>query len=225
MNNLKPFKYICLLIPILFFTSCGEDFAFTTKYNYLEEETKAWSIPDSLNKTSFEMVDNKGISSTFNELTTQISFSTGQSGFLFIPVRKSQTENIYISCNSNYGLNFSMYLYAGFDVFGDYLNMNLGETNFSYDFKYKELSSVGIKNAYISRIVTDEGLEGEKIFSKVEIIDNYTIGDKKYAQVLHFRLNDFETKIDIFTITDIYYAKQIGLIKYSYPNRVTMVRK
>ncbi len=225
MNRLKPVKYICLLIPILFFTSCGEDFAFTTKYNYLEEETKTWSIPDSLNKTSFEMADNNGISSTFNDLTTQISFSTGRSGFLFVPVSKSQTENIYISCQSNYGLAFSMYLYASFDNFGDYINMNLGDTNFSYDLKYKELSSVGIKNAYISKIVTDEGLQGEKIFSKVEIIDNYSIGDKKYAQVLHFSLNDFESKIDVFTITDIYYAKQIGLIKYTYPNGVSVVRK
>ena len=206
-------------------SSCGEDFALTTKYNYLEDETKTWNIPDSLNNTSFEMVDNNGISLIFNDLYTITSFSTGRSGFLFVPVSKSQTENIYISSQSNYGLNFSIYLYASFDDFGDYLNMNLGDTNFSYDFKYKELSSVGIKDAYISRIVTDEGLEGEKIFSKVEIVENYSIGDKKYAQVLHFKLNDFENKINIFTITDIYYAKQVGLVQYNYANGVFVYRK
>ena len=47
------------------------------------------------------------------------------------------------------------------DSFADFINMNFGDTNFSYDFKIKKLSSVGVKNAYISKIITEDGLEGE----------------------------------------------------------------
>lgn len=225
MKNLILIRNLSLVLAILLLTSCGDDFAFSTKYNYLEEDTKEWNIADSIVNKHFEMIDNKGITYSFDNLSTKTDFSTGRSGFLFIPVSKSLTENIYITCQSNYGLSFSLYLYAGFDSFGDFINMNFGDTNFSYDFKIKKLSSVGVKNAYISKIITEDGLEGENILSEVEIIDNYMLSGKKYAKVLHFCLKDFENIIDPLCITEIYYAKQIGLIKYVYNSGISVSRK
>ena len=120
---------IILALILLSFSSCGDDFALSEKYYYIENENKEWLIADSLVGEPFDMVDANGITFNFTGYTVKNDFSIGTSGLIFLPMptKKSYRENYYLTNNSNYGLSFSMYLYASYgDEFGDEIIKNMG---------------------------------------------------------------------------------------------------
>jgi hypothetical protein len=77
----------------------------------------------------------------------------------------------------------------------------------------------------ISKIITDTGyVENEAINSTVETLDTLSANGIRYDGILHFTLLDFKEEWTDFTITEVYFAKHIGLIKYSFNNGVTYER-
>ncbi len=70
-------------------------------------------------------------------------------------------------------------------------------------------------------IVEDELL----ICSKVEFVDEFQIGQTTYSNVLHFVLSDFKSDWAKYTVTEVYYAQQIGLLSYKYNNGLVFNRK
>jgi len=213
------------LIAIVLF-SCGEDSALKEETIYFQDKNKCW-ITKETTGYNFIMIDNNGISQSFTMNIDDYEFNKSWSSFLGVNTEMTHTEYHYQSYTSNYGTQFSLSLTAGFEPFGDDIYIDLSGIGFAYDFKFETISRIYTDFGYKTKSMTDTGyeLQDEDIFSIVEILDNYSTNYYEYETVLQFRLKDFNDKWDNFTVTEIYIAKNIGLIKYVLNNGIIYERK
>ena len=102
--------------------------------------------------------------------------------------------------------------------------MYLGRTGFSYDLKLKNFKFIETSEKTIHRTITSEGLQGDSIASTIEIIDSLIINKRTYKNVMHFNLKE-AVNPNLIEVTEIYYAKSIGLVKFAFNNGVEVERK
>lgn len=210
---------------ILLIASCGEKGALKEETILFNEENKDWIITGNLGD-NFLMIDSHGIAQSFMMNRNLHEFSTSAGSILFITTKITYREYHYQAFTSNYGNRFSLSLTAGYEPFGDELFIDLNNIGFSWDPKFNTVSRIDTPYGYRSKLMTDEGYEeDEPINSSAAIINSMEIDGVTYHDVLHFAFDDFRESWTDFTITDIYVAKQLGLIKYRYNNGVECVRK
>jgi hypothetical protein len=218
MKYLNNFLLI-LTFSILF--SCGDETAINEEHYYVDSEHKMWLSPDTLN-TNFVMIDNNEISLSYCLLHTRSDMSKSESKNFGINIKFTYREEISQFYQSTYFQGFSTLISAGIDEennIGDVITLGLGNTAFSYDFKYKQLTYIHCGNNTISTTYTSEGLKPDKEFySTIEFIDTMTLQNILYKDIMYFNLNDFNDSIVDLDITDIYIAKNIGLIRYTFKN-------
>ncbi len=224
---MKLFDRLTIIVVIFTcFVSCGEESALKEETIYFQEENKGWLTADSLGY-NFVIIDNNGISQSFTMNRDNYEFSKSWGSFLGVNTDMTHTEYHYQAYTSNYGILYSLSLTAGFKPFGDELYVVLDRIGFAYDLKFQTISRLSTDIGIKSKLMTDEGyeLQGEDIFSTVEFSDTYLTNQSSYDNVLHFQLKDFINNWDKFTVTDIYIAKNIGLIKYELNNGIVYERK
>lgn len=213
-------KFVCIGCLFLIF-ACKEDTALTHKTYYIEESTKEWYINDSIS-ANFVMIDSKGLQSSYTMNSNYTDFSPGKTTIMGIPTKATKTEQKYQSFNSTYNLSFSISVYPHTDNFGDELQIYLGEYSFGYDLLQQRVTNVWNPYGNASLMMTSDGykIQNHEIKSTIEFLDEYTVQGKTYESVLHFTSKDFIDKFTDFSITDIYYTKQFGLIKFVYKNGI-----
>lgn len=206
--------------------SCGENSALKEETLYLKKENKGWLAADSLGY-NFILVSNHGIAQSFVLSSENYEFNKSWGSFLGVNTDMTYSEYHYQAYSSNYGVSYSSSLTAGFKPFGDDFYVELDRVGFAYDFKFKTLSRITANFGYKSKLMTDKGYEtqGEEIYSAVEILSTYSTQQNTYDTVLYFRLNDFKEQWNDFTVTDIYIAKNTGLIKYKLNSGVAFERE
>lgn len=223
----KTMRYILRLlwlVPLLGLVACGDDFALSTKYYYVKPESKAWLVNDSLVDVPYAMVDNNGITYNFTGMNSSHGFSEGLSGFLFVPTRKSYRENYYSSSVSNYGTSFSMYLYASHTYdHDDEIHFYLTRIYIDCTLESQEVTYFGCDENNVEWTQTDENTT-TKVFVNVDKLDSLTVRNHTYTDVLHFYLKDPIGVIKPNQCTDLYYAKGIGLIKYTLKSGIVFER-
>lgn len=223
----KTIQYIRRLLwlaPLLGLVACGDDFALSTKYYYVKPENKAWLVNDSLIGVPYAMVDNNGITYNFTGVRTSHDFSEALSGFLFIPTQKSYRENYYSTSVSNYGTSFSMYLYASYtNTNDDDMHMYLTGISMHCSLTSREVTYFGCDENNVEWTQSDENTT-TKVFVKVDKLNSLTVQNQTYNEVLHFYLKDPIGVIKPNQCTDLYYAKGIGLIKYTLKSGIVFER-
>ena len=221
-------KYINNFLLVVFlsalFQSCGEEHALKTHTASFKEANKDWITPYEYGDV-FYMKDNNGISQSFSMATDSYYWGRGDSYFLAVHTDIYENEYHYQSFTSNYGKSFSISLSAGFDPFGDELYVDFMNIGFAYDLDLNVLSRIDTQNGYLSYSLGEDGYEEQdRIYSTLEMLDTYTIGETIYEGVLHFTYNDFVSDHTPLTPKEIYIAKKVGLIKYVLNNGVDYER-
>jgi len=201
-----------------FLLSCGGEGEHPLKeeYFYLEETNKDWLAPDSIGEV-FIMKDLNEISSSFLMTGNNESMGKSWSTVLGINTRTSYTEECFQSFKSGYGMVLGISMRANSPPHGDNITISLEQVGFSYDFDFETIYTLDTPFGYKNLLMTDKGYEvhddGE-IMSTVEILDSLLTSYGTYQEVLHFAFKDFTNYWTDFTVTEIYLAKEVGLVKY-----------
>lgn len=224
---MKLYHNILLIVLSAFILfACGPDHGLKEETFYFKEENTAWLPPDS-SGDNFIMIDNNNISQSFVMLGENCEFDQTWGGFLGINTLTTNTEYHYKNYSSSFGYSHSISLRAGWSPFGDEINISLGQMSFRYDIDEEVISDLNTNFGYKSMSYTEDGYEVESvpIKSTVEILETYTTKHKQYDNVLFFDLKDFINDWESLTITKIYVAKNIGLIKFELNNGISYERK
>lgn len=213
----KTFLFVVFVVTL----SCGGEDGGLKEVNLkVNDESKEWLTSDSLG-TNFIMRDDYGISQSFCMTGYSNGFSPSTTSYFWIKTKTTNTESYYQTYTSGFGNFFSIMITAGPEPFGDDITITLDDYSFTYNFKYQTISRLSTPYGYKSKTYTSEGFEeNEKIYSTVNYVDTITIAGNLYNGVLHFKLADITEKWESYTITDIYIAKHLGLVKYIMDNKI-----
>lgn len=215
-----------LLIVFFGFFSCHFYNDEITKWHYTSDELEKWLIDSS--NLRFFMVDQNGISREFVNFQNVHDFSEGRSYFAGVNYSISQRENFYQNFGSNYNDVLSASINPAYDdcCYGERFTFSLNSLSFTYDFLLEMIVLIETNCNYLNLLISSEGVEDEPLIcSKVEFVDEFQIGQTTYSNVLHFVLSDFKSDWAKYTVTEVYYAQQIGLLSYKYNNGLVFNRK
>lgn len=220
-------KLICATMG-LFLLSCGGEGNHPLKeeYFYLEETNKDWLAPDTIHEV-FYMKDVNGISSSFLMTRNLEEMGKGWTNIMGINTRTTYTEEYFQSFKSSFGMNLGISMRAHTPPHGDNISISLDQVGFTYDFDFALVHSLDTPFGYKNLLMTDKGYElhdDGKILSTVEMLDHLDTAYESYQDVLHFTFKDFRTQWTDFTITEIYIARGIGLVKYTLANELSAER-
>lgn len=210
-------KYLFLAMA-LFLLSCGGEGENSLKkeYVYMEEMHKEWLSSDTI-KEVFIMRDLNGISSSFLMNGKHEYMGKSWSTFFGINTSSTYTEESYQTWRSGFEMALAINMRANPEPHGDEIYISLDRVGFRYDFDFETVYSLDTPFGYKSYLITDEGYEihddGE-IYSTVEILDSLVTSYGSYEEVLHFTFKDFIDQWTDFTVSEIYIAKEVGLVKY-----------
>ncbi len=211
-----------------FLLSCGGEGEHPLKeeYFYLEDFNKEWFTPDTVGEV-FIMKDLNGISSSFEMTGNQKSMGKSWTTVMGINTRTTYSEECFQSFNSSFGMSLGISMRANSPPHGDNINISLGQVGFSYDFDFEIAHSLDTPFGYKNLLMTDKGYEvhddGE-ILSTVEMLDSLPTSFGTYQEVLHFTFKDFNNYWTDFTVTEIYMAKEVGLVKYVLASGISSER-
>ncbi len=218
-------SYLLILLALILVSSCGENSdGLKTETHYFDETNKAW-IPD-ISKNQFIMQDSNGISQSFTRNRNQHEFNKSWSSVFWITTLTTYTEYHFQEYQSSFQNHFNLSLSAGWCPFGDEICITMNGVHFAYDLTLNHVTRVGTNSETISHSQTDEGYStDEAIYSDVEMLYNYTVNGITYDTVLHFTLRDFTNQQTELTATEIFVAKNIGLVQYTLKNGISFMRK
>jgi hypothetical protein len=211
---------VLLTVQLLAFFSCGDDIVVLKKHYFVKPENKAWLVNDTLPK-SFDMVDNNGITHSFSGGSTKQEFSEGGSGILFFTTKKTYTEYFDYGARSNYGTSFSMSLYAS--TIGDDITLRVDDISIHCNLTTNEIVSFDCGRSNVKWTQSNEK-DMTSLFVKANLLSALTVRNKEYKEVLYCRLTDNINVLDKKDITEIYYAKGIGLIKFKIKSGIVIER-
>lgn len=226
--KIRPGIILLFIAAAILLSACGgEGGGLKTESYYFNEQNEGWLSNDTLDDT-FVMIDNYGISQSFSMNSNNYYFNKSWGSIMGITTHTSLTEYHYQSYRSSFRLNFSLSLTAGIPPFGDNIYANLMEVGFAYDFEFETVPRLDTPFGHKSLLMTSEGYEisedGE-IFSAVEILDSLSTAYASYDQVLHFTFHDFKDFWTDYTVSEIYLAREVGLVKYVLANGDSGERK
>jgi hypothetical protein len=203
MANITPFTSNWLMaasILLITLTACEP------KYEYypISEEGLSWFPTDTTGYT-FQMRDSNYISRWYKMHTMERSFYHNNSGLY--GGKNTESEIITYTYKNNLSIKISSYSKS------EELRVLLEDLTFDYDFKTGNLTYI-CSESYNKRT---------NFKSTAEILEEVIIGEKLYKNVLHVSQKDFPN-VPKYSITDIYYAKGVGIVKYSLKDGPDYVR-
>ncbi|MFO7616957.1 MAG: hypothetical protein R6V75_06870 [Bacteroidales bacterium] len=201
-------------MPLMLLTACGEHSAIVEETFRFADANRGWA-PAEERGESFIMIDDNGISQSFTQAEHSSYFTKSWSSILGINTHMSHIEYTHCAWYSTFGTAYSQSLTAGSQPHGDRLYAGVDGVNFEYDLENQVIIRMDTPFGYLSRIMTETGYrDGDPIGSTVEHIEVLTVGDQAYTDVIRFTLNDFRSEWTPRTVTEIYLAKGIGLIRF-----------
>jgi len=214
-------NYSLLIMLLIFFGCCNLP---KEKTYVVESENKGWLFDGTVG-SGFVMTGSNGISEGFTMYRDQHEFTEGGSGYFFITTEISKRESFHQAFSSTFGHNLSITLSASFPPFGNDLYINLYEIGFAYDLKYNEVSRLDTPFGHKSKTMTDQGYAGYIIIgSTAEILNQVEINAYTYNHVLKFVLQDFSESWTDYTVREMYFAKNYGLVKFVFNNGIEVTR-
>lgn len=173
------------------------------------------------------MKDINGISSSFEMTGNSESMGKSWTTVMGINTRTSYTEECFQSFSSGFGMTLGISMRANSPPHGDNISITLDQVGFTYDFDFESVHSLDTPYGYKNLLTTDKGYEvhndGE-IRSTVEMLDSLLTSYGTYQEVLHFTFRDFNNYWTDFTVTEIYLAKEVGMVKYVLASGISSER-
>ena len=227
IENRSIYGFAVLILMMLLAACGGEKTALKEETFYFQKVHADWIASDSIDD-SFIMTDNNGISQSFVMNHNSYYFNKGWSSFLGVNTGMTLTEYHHQAYHSGFGMSYTFSLTAGDPPYGDHVFISLGDVGFRYDFDLETVFGLDTPFGYMSYLITDKGYEVEddgEILSEVDILDSLDTHYASYKEVLHFNFNDFNDLWTDFTVTEIYVAKGVGLVKYVLAGGITGERR
>lgn len=218
---------ILLVFLVVLFSSCAEDQALKKVNYYLSDTITHWLVSDTA-FMRFEVVDNNGIDREYFMHANEHDNTIGSSYFMGVKTQVSFTEYCYQRFRSNYFDEFSIYLYPSFndDVYGEQIHFSINDLSFHYDNNLNIVTDIYFGSHYLNLRITSDGVEDKSLISSsLSFLDSISINGKEYSNLFHFKLNDLKEYWDDYTITDIYFAQGVGLLRYDMYNGLIFTRK
>ncbi|HOO83271.1 MAG TPA: hypothetical protein PLS94_01795 [Prolixibacteraceae bacterium] len=218
---------ILLIFLVVLFSSCAEDQALKKVNYHLSDTISQWLVSDSV-FMRFEMTDNNGINREYFMHANEHDETLGSSYFMGIKTQVSFTEYYFQRFRSNYSDEFSISLYPSYndDVYGEQIHFSLNDLSFHYDNHLNIITNIYMGSHYLNLRITSEGVEDDSLISSSLCFPgSFSINGKEYSKLFHFKLNDLKEYWDDYTITDIYYAQGVGLLRYDMNNGLIFTRK
>lgn len=214
------------MLCLLCFVSCNFFDDGITQWYKVHEDTKLWLTDSS--GFCFRMADQNGITREYINYQNTHDFSKGESFFGGVKYRISQRENYYQSFSSTFNDVFSFSLSPGYDdgYWGERISLSINSLSFTYDFLLDKLVSVETNCNYLTLTITSSGIENDSlIHSTIDFYDEFELNRTTYPHVFHFILSDFQSEWTEYTVAEVFYAQQIGLLRYKYNNGLVFNRK
>jgi len=193
-------KHLIIIAFLVLLSSCVR----IEVYN-VNDDNLVW-FADSTN-CRFTMQDENGVSQTVALGNVGYEWLSGSSYLLFVPTGRSEHEYVYQSGFFSFGQQFSVSLqaYKQDDDCDDFC-MRIGDANYSMriDGNSFHPTCLNWDNAY------------DTVFT-AEYLDNFAVMNRVYDGVMHLELVDGNQN-DKFFPSEIYYAKNYGLIQFSLNN-------
>ena len=214
--------FVIIVLSIIV-TLIGCDDAITDWY-YTSDEQENWITDSTIMR--FQMMDENGITREFYRFESDHYYLGGSSYFAGIKYHKSQREYSFQRFRSNYNDNYYIDIHASFDddIDGGDFTFSLNDVEFMYDYSYNEIVRLGVADTLKWLHTNSAGIQDDLFHSSVEFIDNYTLDGTSYARVFHFQLNDFSEYWTPNTVTEVYYAQMLGLVRFVTNAGVTVDR-
>lgn len=195
-----------------------------TDWYYTSDELENWIVDST--QFHFEMVDQNGITREFLNRNNQHYFSGGSSYFAGIKYSKSEREYYYQQFSSNYQDSYNISINPALNSYwGEQITFYLNDLHFTYDYLFDEVINIETNGHYEYLRINSDGIQGDSLFgSKFKILDRFEVDNHWYENVFHFHLEDFKSSWNEFTITDVYYAQNTGLLRYEMNNGLVFER-
>ncbi len=221
MSILKSLNSAILLVLILMLPACGEDWALKEETFAIAEENDGW-VPVALDESTFIMIDNSGISQSYDIQDEEYYLDKSWGGYFGITTHMTFTEYRFRSYSATYEFDYSTSIRAStWEPYGDVLWVKLYNTGFRYDLSLNIVSCIELNSSSDCYTQTSEGYRKEtEILSVCEYLDSVSFNNKTYYNILHFELLDDQERWGNYTVTQIYIAKKTGLIHYELNNGI-----
>jgi hypothetical protein len=205
---MKNYKLAIIISMALLFSCNG---AIVYEEIDLQAETEAWLTDDQIGDR-FQMIDENGISSTWEVDDNYNYFNESGSAFLFIPTRKTMIEMHFQKFESSILGYFSINVDAGFSGENGSVSFSTGSLSSSFDASTHSPVSLHLSsssegsNTWFSEY-------GDVLPGRIQIVTDYEINGIVYPEeVAVFELTD---QLDYFEPNDIVkfsFSKEVGLI-------------
>lgn len=177
---------------------CAKEETFKVK-----PENKKWISLKENSTVYYE--DNNQISHVLNLGNSSDDLVESSSSTLGITTNRTYTQSIYLSFSNSFyygsfGLNV---IKLDKNTTHDQLSFHINDLDFYYDLDFKNLTRVN----YDSKST-------EQPFSKAIKLKSFVVNDTVYGDVIHFQLLDFKENWKSSTVSEVYLAKEIGIIQF-----------
>lgn len=206
---MKSFPLILILVILLSFISCNSEPDVST---VLIAETKTWVV-DNEELLNFEMLGTNSEILEFEEDYSRYSIVTGTSSSGLFDKYIEERE----CYNQSFSINEQLYAYqvslesTDIGLHGNIIVFVLYDIRWAYDITYNRLYYVA---SQFDGNYNSKYYDKDNITSTYELLDSVAINNVVCDSVMHFVLNDFEEEFVDTTVTELYYAKHIGLVKF-----------
>lgn len=218
----RPLKLMVVLL--LFVSGCVSYTDNITNWYFTTDEQEKWLADSTL--TSFQMIDQHGITREYVSWESDHYFLGGSSYFAGIKYQESQREYYYQRYRSNYGDNYYFDIDASYQdgATGPSMTFDLNGTSFEFDFSLNEITRLGIADTSKWLRINSEGINDELFKSTVSFVSDYSFNDVVLSEVFVFELKDFHDNWDERTMTKLVYAQNSGILYYKMNNGLEFQR-
>lgn len=210
------------LIIVLFLFSCRPDFEHPDEVLDLMPSLKEWIVEDP-DLLEFRMSGSDSSSYLFEEDYSDISYQYGASSSKMFDYYVTHEEHFYQSYQINRGDEEMVITMSpsSRQSHGNLFSIELMGTKLGYDFTYHRVHVVRLEAGNSGG--SSWGASSTK--STCTLLDSLAINLQVCDSVYHFKLADFEDALLPESVTEIFYAKHIGLVKFIRNDGTEVVRK
>lgn len=207
-------KQLILLFALaLILYSCEPNWDKPDKSISLIPKVKEWIVDDS-DYLSFDMIGSDSTQIHFEEYNSNYG-SGGEAtsdGFLsgYYIVTYERFSQYYLVNDSTGLFQINMEPSPHTDS-GNFIDLLLFGTEWQYDMTYEKMYFVSLHRHH----EYNHKWQKDGIRSTCTLLDSLEVNGVTCDSVLFFQLNDFKSSLSVETVTELYYAKHIGLVQFS----------
>lgn len=207
-------KVNIILLLLCFLWACEPNYKNPDETLYLSQIIKEWIVDDT-DMLEFDMLGSDSTVMHFKEQDSQLSISS------FSATRGGFFESYHVTAFENYRQHFivgdTLAYYIQMEASrsrdaGNIMNFSFFGYDWGYDVTYDKIRTVNMRDEESFQYKWEHS---DPINSSCEILVNIEVNHEMCDSVMHFTLEDFKESFVDETVTEFYYAKHVGLVKFA----------